>query len=148
MSDIDAATTFVAAISSATAAPVVLNTLDIFKEARRILVKQGAWMQQFFAADVNGKLVEFDSLDAVCFCATGALYRVTNHLLAGKGVFQDYVVGNAMVAEALDAYAAGVLPVKGHGGLVRWNDVPERTQKEVIDLMDQVIAGLSSEGVA
>lgn len=77
------------------------------------------WTQNSFARDNGGDKVSMWSNDAICWCASAAIY------VAYVGTNEVFVVRNALHA------------VIGDDDIVKWNDAPGRTQDEVIAAFEQ-----------
>jgi hypothetical protein len=92
-------------------------------EAARAKVAQG-WCQGVHARDKNGIKVLSVSDLATRWCAAGALLAV----------------GATSEASELLLKTIGDPP---HGSIPIWNDVPERSQADVLAAFDQAIASLS-----
>jgi hypothetical protein len=54
-----------------------MTAIDVLKKARDILEPEGAWTKGEYARGVNHERVSIKNKDAVCFCASGAIYRAT-----------------------------------------------------------------------
>lgn len=97
--------------------------------AARALVARG-WCQEYMAEDVLGNPISADEFHArwpAKFCIIGACYAV----------------GSVGMNTAERRYLRRVLHIEWEGD---WNDVPGRTQTEVLDAFDAAIALAESEG--
>ena len=103
------------------------ETLRVLKGAKELIEK--GWAQGCMARDSNGCYAQYDSKEAVCFCITGALWRVG----------QDEKVVIPLIR--LMQHAAGVPEDRF---ISSWNDVAERTQEEVVALFDKATAALEA----
>ncbi len=99
--------------------PDVLGTLRVGRE--RIV---RGWCQETLAEDVNGEGCDELSAEAVSWCAMGAVC----------------VLDLDTRSYALDELNLGV-----DTDIAGWNDHPDRTQAEVLDLFDRTIARVESE---
>jgi len=95
------------------------TTIEILKEARDLIAKDGAWGQHAYEA--NG-----------CFCALGAI----NEVARGDA---SAVPASDPAREAL-ARAINVHYVYGEGAIYHFNDTLGRTQAEVVAKFDEAIA--------
>jgi hypothetical protein len=88
---------------------------------RELLTDESKWCKNVTARDINGNPINGDSEDAACWCL-GEAFDVCY-----KGQEQS------VVTEAwYRIYAATGIP------FCRWNDAPERTFKEVKELVDRL----------
>lgn len=101
------------------------ETLSILKDAKELIEK--GWTQGCMARDSHGIYALYDSKEAVCFCITGALWRV------GQG--EDVVIPLIRLMQ----HAAGIPEDRF---ISSWNDEAERTQEEVVALFDKATAAL------
>lgn len=90
----------------------VVNTL---RDAAEV-VERG-WTQGTFARNAGGYEVQPTALYAVCWCALGAISRVTNE------------------EPGLDEHATDALSEYINGAIGAWNDEPDRTAAEVAAAM-------------
>jgi len=56
----------------------MVTAIDILKAAREKLEGEGAWTKGAFARTKDGNVIGYEEKNAVCFCALGALRRVTD----------------------------------------------------------------------
>lgn len=96
-----------------------------YLEKAAALIERTGWTQRAYARLANGDNTSWRSPEAVCFCAAGALYRVT--LLADYGTQLD-------AREALKKFLGT------HIG--EWNDQSDRTAGEVISTMNSAARSL------
>ena len=87
----------------------------------RDLLSVSGWCKGKLAADVAGFGLPSDSEDAVSFCAVGAIYREVHDQCA-----------SGLAVTLLDRLSGG--------DVVAFNNAPERTKEEVLDLFDRAIA--------
>jgi hypothetical protein len=93
------------------------SVADVLNRAAYLLSKPGAWCRRDAAQTKTGYSVEVNDPQATCWCAGGAIHRV-----AGPDTLP-----------ALDAFEAYVDKHLGWSyGFMKWNDVPARSQKEVV----------------
>lgn len=106
---------------------VSLTVIELLKAARALIAKPNGWTQRQSARNSAGITCSVDAKDATCFCLLGSVRRAAIDL--GSTV--------ATHAQAVDL----LYDLSPNGPqLVRWNDTPGRTQAEVVDLLDVVIA--------
>lgn len=91
---------------------------DVLDAAADLLEKPGAWTTEACARSEEGQRIEWDSPDAVCFCALGAIFR-ESMLLQTQALDADDHFGR---------YLGG----KNWQTISRFNDAPGRTQSEVV----------------
>lgn len=100
---------------------------DDLRAAKALVDTPEKWLQGRYAADENGDPRCVNELDAVRFCALGAIYK------AAVGAGSDYHL-------ARDAFydVAGEI-------VSEWNDAPARTHAEVMAAFDAAIAKAGSQ---
>jgi len=96
-------------------------------KARALLAK--GWMQGSMAALSNGEICAARDPRAAFFCLRGAVDCATNYKY-------DLATG------CIEALYEIVEKTDKYIGLVGWNDMPSRTQAEVLTLFDDAIAQL------
>lgn len=103
-----------------------MKASELLHAAGDLLEKPGAWTQGNFACDAHGKAVSSYDTDAVCWCASGALRKVSSHLYALA------IPGESMPVPFLDARAC-LRQITGIHNIATWNDVIACTQEEVVN---------------
>lgn len=101
-----------------------MTTLEILKAARAKLAQ--GWTQGAFARDADGLPVNVCHPKATCWCITGAFRSLPPE------------------ADFMQARIALKSSLSGDPQLSEWNDVRGRTQADVIELFDHVIAKLEA----
>jgi hypothetical protein len=91
----------------------------------RALIERG-WAQGTFATTKTGTATFLGSDYAENVCLLGALHHVRDH--------DRPRVSSRTWCKVFELITARV------GNMVEWNDSPERTQKQVLDLLDKVLA--------
>ena len=99
------------------------TSTDILLAAADLLDRPGAWSPQALARNADGVCTSPYEEDAVSWCATGALMRVSQ-----EADIQDYRAARAQLAETL--YESDHEP-----DIVDWNDAHGRTQAEVVAML-------------
>jgi hypothetical protein len=90
------------------------DVADVLERAAALIEPEGAWTQGVLGRDANGRILMARDLGrAVCFCAQGAIIRVSDASLAWHAV-------------------QAVQKIIRSEGLGYWNDRPGRTQKQVV----------------
>jgi hypothetical protein len=97
---------------------VSARTADILDLAADLIEPPGAWTQGAFARAADGASVVSTDPLAVCWCASGAISKVTGSI-SSEAVF--------VVREALRKHLPDFI--------ARWNDDPARTQPEVVAML-------------
>ena len=107
-----------------------MNTLDVLREVRKLIAEPERWTKGVYARprDSTGS-VNIRNKRAHCFCLAGALYRAIN-VTPGENYG---VIGYARA-----------LGFQDEGKLTDWNDNPERTHADILDLLDRTIAKLEA----
>ena len=92
------------------------------------------WVQGVYQAHrQNGELLRFSELPVNCWCAAGAVWAEYRQLPDKEGV---------TVVVVFEGLAKRLPDHRDHnheGKLVDFNDYPDRTQAEVMDLFDRAI---------
>jgi len=102
-----------------------MRVSDVLDRAADLLTPEGAWTQELFARDICGGPLSagFDE-GAVCWCAIGAIEKVT-----GEEFLEELPV---LAAQQLESVLLTAIPP--------WNDAPERTQAEVVAKLREAAA--------
>ncbi|MBI0530887.1 DUF6197 family protein [Sphingomonas sp. TX0522] len=99
---------------------------DVLERAADLIAKPGAWTQGNYARDAAGEgLHDGFNPAAVCWCAYGAIEKVTNEGMGGD-------LRNA---------AANAIPWGPF-----WNDAPERTQAKVVAALRSAATAARQQG--
>jgi hypothetical protein len=105
----------------------------ILGRARVLLEPDGAWCQGAEARDATGRPTYY--VAGVSWCATGAVRQAARQLLGGAPTHDEYV----KALDACNVLAFG-LGTPTSAGVQGWNDTLGRTQAEVLELFDFVLA--------
>ena len=107
---------------------VKVDSVQLFKEARKLLEKPEAWTQRAFARDkLNEPVITSSSFrTAVKWCFAGAISQAA----------MDSDLAIPCISSLLHDYVGDI-------NIGEWNDDPARTHGEVINLFDSIIADLS-----
>ena len=92
---------------------------EVLGAAADLLEKPGAWTQGAFARDRMGRPQVSHDHRAICFCAVGAIYRVSGY--------------GPTATEAISRLSSQVR----RNSIGEWNDKPNRTQAEVVAALRQ-----------
>jgi hypothetical protein len=104
---------------------------EALRLARLVLERPEAWTQYGYAHDASGRRVDWDSLRASSWCVVGAVR------LASKELFPHICHDVAfMVTRELNAWADANTK---HSGVIAWQDSPERSHDEVLEMLDDCI---------
>jgi len=106
----------------------VLTTIAVLREAKAVLERNG-WHQGWFYMDLPGV-----SYSECPVCLRGAV----NVAASGDPV------DSSPVPDEVWAALMAALPEDAFGAIAGWNDEPERTQAEVLALLDAAVARLES----
>ena len=118
------------------------DTVWVLRKARA-LVKRG-WVRDKWAKDAAGRVVHYDSPEACAFCLLGAIFRAEaeygnpTYALEPGGYDKaraTYYPPNRWLEQAL--WHRMGQPYRS--SLRLWHDAPERTQAEVLALLDLAI---------
>jgi len=109
------------------------NNIKVLEEAIELISPEGAWCQGVGARDKDGECVATLTNEACSFCITGSIYKVTDGDCSL--ILISELTSELPSERSLDNYRA----------LTDWNDSPDRTQKEVVNLMTNTLKRLRSE---
>lgn len=101
------------------------NIAEILNRTADLIEPEGAWTRGWFARDAQGRPVDVLSVEAVSWCAAGAILRTG--------------------LEAFEAFGDefGSMP---SCGLQNWNDAAGRTQSEVVSKLREAASKAREEG--
>ena len=119
--------------------------MKILKEAREIITPEDRWTKGVLARDKQGDAISPDSIEAVCFCAMGAIDKAA--------YMQEYPLSSDVPDIGAGEIAAEVICLLGEevnrryrGGTISvnaWNDDPSTTHKDVLKMFDRAITNYS-----
>lgn len=107
---------------------------QVVLEQARAFIAQG-FTKCAEARDREGGLVPFNSKEACSFCIIGAVYRA--------GLAPDALAEQRLIRPVIAALV-GVIPVVNHKSLSLYNDAPDTTQQDVLDLFDRALKGVQA----
>ncbi len=102
-----------------------MSAVEILREARALIGDKSRWTQGECARDAEGKSVFSSSAKAVCFCAAGALNRVSPDEL------------RIDVGERLNRSAEALFGIDDY---VEINDTPITGHNDILKVFDKAIA--------
>ena len=105
-----------------------METIEILRSARALIDAPEKWTKGTEARDAHGFRVRFESPDAVCFCAVGALLGALHR----AGNDDD---GECVALRRLRK----ALPI-GFADVVSLNDHPDTTHADIMAVFDRAIA--------
>lgn len=109
-------------------APMAMTKLELLIKARE-KIRQG-WTQNVSARNSDNYPVNVDALEAVAWCALGAIWAV-------RGTYETQDDAERELCKTIDReYAYSI---------AEWNDKPGRTKEEVLDLYDRTINRVRKE---
>ena len=97
--------------------------LEDLKAARELLSVPERWTKGHLAHDAAGRSVDEQSDKAVCFCIVGAVYKACQNDWKRVEPTVNFIANTEGVVSVPD-----------------WQDHPDRTHAEVLDLLDRCIA--------
>lgn len=106
-----------------------MNVLIALEQARELLSDPAKWTQGYLARDKDGDSCPASSIDAVCFCALGAIHKVLGLDAFGNEWTAVHEIANS--AYMLLAEVVYNVPAD-------YNDT--HTHVEVMDMYDQAIS--------
>lgn len=101
------------------------TTREILIKARALIAEPHAWTQGANAVTAQGIITFPQALDAVKFCSMGAVARA--------GMEPDKF-------EACLHLLAKAIPPTFRGGVIKFNDDPQRTHAEILTWFDRAIS--------
>jgi hypothetical protein len=87
-----------------------LTKVDILRQARELLSDEERWTRGSYARDAEGKVCGWNEPEATCFCAEGAIFRVS-----GGGSGPAFRAGTAALELLEEA-------IPGRSGIPKFND--------------------------
>jgi hypothetical protein len=106
-------------------------TLAILRGVRKRLEPEGNWIQNTLARDREGREVQPEAREAVCWCLHGAM-------IAEFALLRDqYPNWSIRVSMAINKAIHKRVP---RISIASYNDYPERTLEEVLSMVDDAIA--------
>jgi hypothetical protein len=126
-----------------------MGSMELSKDVRTVLVEardllRTGWTQRAPARDDAG--VETSATDArsTCWCVLGAVYAVTMRMERALGLdpFRLFPAGRCDPWATARWRAISSLESHIDVSIVVFNDAPDRTQEQVIDLFDRTIADM------
>lgn len=106
---------------------MTLEERNEFLKAAQDLVRKG-WCQGAWARREDGSAVDATDVDAVSFCLSGALNRIWRKTGTPPSLYFTVSMAVHHVIRKKDAHI-----------LSEFNDAPDRTQAEVIELFDEAM---------
>ena len=97
-----------------------MSAADILNAAADLLEGEGRWTQDAYARDKSGREVSLESISAWSFDMVGAVNRACISLRASDS---DASAAHSRLAEV------------GQHNATAWNDLPGRTQSEVVEAL-------------
>lgn len=117
-----------------------MKTSDVLKAVQELLTPPEQWTKHTYARDGLGRRTNVTGSDAVCWCLDGAILKATAdedpHSLATDR------------AEISLNHTLQRLPdlSRGIGGFVEWNDHPETTHDDVMNLLAEAVVYAEARG--
>lgn len=101
------------------------RTIQVLKRARKLIADETRWTKDEQARNLDGEAVEYDSLEAVQWCAVAAIAKTAP-------TFQARI-------KACDALAE-TLGFKASTRIIAWNNAKRRKHTDVLAAFDDTIA--------
>jgi hypothetical protein len=121
-----------------------MDELGIIRRARQ-RIRRG-WTQNAYARDRDGVTVDSNSPEASCWCVMGALGEDVADFFAQPDVVVSVYCRLHRLCEVSDIAEENTITF---GSLSDWNDYPDRTKKEVLEVFkkaEQEILAEKSNG--
>lgn len=115
----------------------------LLEAAARLLTPSDTWTREYYARDENGEDIPEFSERAVCWCATGAIWKVSGYVGNFGPDFDARAVHEAV--RFLAKVVAG--PRANYTSVVDWNDADGRKKQQVVTALRKaaVLASLEAE---
>ena len=117
------------------------TVIDLLREAMSVITPTGAWTQGTWARTASGEIARSSDRTATRFCILGALERAKSKLNASdEGIARacDSVEEEIRAAAAIDRLLNP--KIANHASsIIGYNDRQGRTQKEVLDVLDDAV---------
>jgi hypothetical protein len=114
---------------------------EIILGVKNLLIVPEHWTKGHTARDANGEAVRLNSGEDVCWCLTGALNKVCYERNPQDDgiILREYETVYTKIAKAIpdDVETRRLF---GYPHVPDWNDVPERTHAEIIEVLDRALA--------
>lgn len=112
--------------------------LRIFRHARAILARRGAWVKGDFKEVINDDAVENGADEVYGFCLIGALNEARNMIAPVKRFKEDELYDDEIIelSNALGFYDPESVTI--------WNDADRRTKRAVMRRIDRAMAKLEA----
>lgn len=115
----------------------MVKAVDYLHVAKGLIAHPSRWIKGRSAAD-EFKYPIYNSDDAACWCATGAVDRAVQFLSGGPYSLSGSEHGKLL--KALDDAAKS----RGYSGIIHFNDAIETSHQDVINLFDEVERNLNA----
>lgn len=110
--------------------------LSILRQARDLLQDPACWTQGHYARKVHGYGTTPQAVDAVCWCAEGALAKFASPST-------EDAINSSVVDEILLQAFKALTPI-GYTHVWEWNDAADTKHSDVLARFDAVIADLEA----
>lgn len=114
-----------------------MDTVQILKDARALIADEKNWIQGYYSCDADHAYVLPDTPEAFCFCALGAILKVSGLSVALP--IPDPLVSVLINDEGMFDCAEH----EGEAKIAYFND--HKDHNEVLGLFDRAIARAESE---
>jgi hypothetical protein len=105
------------------------TVLEVLEGALEILRDPKRWTKREYSRDINDRDCSPHSSRAKCFCAIGAIMRVSGSRPELSTLWALHIEATNVLRRVTRQYDIGV-----------WNDAPERTHAEIIQGFEKAIA--------
>ena len=115
--------------------------VEVLQVAKSLIEPIGSWIQIAFARTASGKGTDIADPGATQFCLVGALRRAVFNLNVSNEVLLGAykIVHEEIQAKSSDTRTPNPRNVNHESTLMSYNDVPGRTHREVLSILDDAI---------
>jgi hypothetical protein len=121
--------------------PKYKKASTVLRKCAELLRSEGRWTQGVDARNEHGNAVVETDAEAVCWCATGAVFKVLP-MPPGASFFSS----SFDLHRRTLGYLAKATALGGIYQIASWNDQPHRTQAEVVAAFERAAEAAALEG--
>jgi hypothetical protein len=111
-----------------------MSILDVLIKAKALIKDQSHWTLNAFARNAKGGRTDSSDKNAICFCAMGACYRVSDPIVAEKTITELNKSAMALFSATIEAVNDSL----GHAAVIRvFNHAIASKTLETADTSDE-----------
>ena len=115
---------------------MMIGAKRILTKARELISEPDRWVKGAYSLDKNFNHVSRNDPKACKWCLTGAVEAATDMLMPSPSRTEFYIYESREAKRVL----LKMSDLANFYSIGHWNDHPDRTHEEVIDLLDRAIA--------